>query len=74
LKKISSKSKELIPEAQKVSGHIREGQRKSREVVVNFHKTQEMTKELQETYSKLAKTFRQAIQVKLKPMSSCQDN
>jgi hypothetical protein len=33
-----------------------------------------MTNEPQETYRKLAKTFRQAIQVKLKPIFTCQDN
>jgi hypothetical protein len=33
-----------------------------------------MTQEPQETYRKLAKTFRQAIQVNLKPIFSCQDN
>jgi hypothetical protein len=38
-----------------------------------YQETHEMTQEPQETYRKIAKTVRQQIQVKLKPMLSCQD-
>jgi hypothetical protein len=60
---------------------MREGQRKPRVVPGKSTKvpgkskeTLETTQETQETYSNLGKMFRQAIQVKLKPMLSCQDN
>jgi hypothetical protein len=45
---------------------MREGQRKPREVP---WKSQEMSQKPQETYRKLAKTFTQAIQLKL---NTCQ--
>jgi hypothetical protein len=75
---VPGKFKGVIPEAQKVSGHMREGQRnprevpqKSREVPGNSQETQEMTQEPRKPTGILAKMFRQAIQVKLKPMLSC---
>jgi hypothetical protein len=44
------------------------------EVTGNSKETQETTQETLETYRNLAKMIRQAIQVKLKPMLSCQEN
>jgi hypothetical protein len=39
--KFGGKSKEVIPEAEKVKGHMREGQRKPMDVPVKFQESQE---------------------------------
>jgi hypothetical protein len=70
----SRKSQEnlLNPEGNSISDESSLRPRKCQDKVPG--KSPEMTQEPKETYKKLTKTFRQAIQVKLKPMLSFQDN